>query len=109
MAQQPQSPPRVKQTGNITVTTTKKKQNQQVTSHVKVQVLIINGKPLMKVQHEGQAVQTITKPTVLKKFNKDELLQILNHFVGQCMYNLEGLLIYNVFNNFDDTNVCYMD
>ena len=77
----------IPQAGELTVSTQVRKKGQPpVDKEIRVEILIINGEPVLKLQEEGKATQTVTTEGPIKKLRKHVVQSILQKFVGGCVF-----------------------
>ena len=77
--------PRIKQTGDLVITKVTKKQNQQQLVSKRVQLRVVNGESQLYLQEEGKAMKQVATLANANKLTRPELIQILNHYVDNCM------------------------
>lgn len=77
----------IQTTGVLRVeTTSKKKGNAPVVKQIKVRVSMVNGQPVLELQHEEKAMQVVTSESKIRQLKRHVIEEILTHFVGACMF-----------------------
>lgn len=75
----------IRTTGDLTITTSSKKHGKElVTKEINVRVSVVNGKPVLEMQHEDKAMKLIQTESKICKLKRSAIEDILSHFVGSC-------------------------
>ena len=85
--------PEIKQSGDLSVTTSKKTGGQTKQVKYRMQLSIVNGEPILKLQEDDKGAKAVTSAGPLNKMKREVVEQILIRFIGGCMFAICILLL----------------
>ena len=80
--------PEIKQSGDLSVTTSKKTGGQTKQVKYRMQLSIVNGEPILKLQEDDKGAKAVTSAGPLNKMKREVVEQILIRFIGECMFDM---------------------